>query len=190
MAATIIGPVSASPGLPGGILSALNATAAFVIKAESGVLVRIWPTTVGTGVLTLNDANNNISAQTITGITAATNAVVTISTGGSTNPFAVGNSVGFASVVGMTQINGLLGTVTAIGGVTTAWTITVSINSSTFTAYASAGTIGAFIAANQIVSIPVASMTAGVPVLAEWPCYYGLAASAFPTSGLYSFSFS
>jgi hypothetical protein len=76
---------------------------------------------------------------TITGITAAASAVVTISTVSGSNPFAVNQSASFAGVGGMTQINGLTGTVTAIGGSSGAWTVTVNINSSTFSAYTSGG---------------------------------------------------
>jgi hypothetical protein len=85
------------------------------------------------------DPFSNSSAQTITGITAAASAVVTVSSTGS-NPFTIGQAVVFASVVGMTQINGLSGTVTATGGTSGAFTATTSINSSGFTAYVSGGT--------------------------------------------------
>lgn len=88
----------------------------------------------------------NIS-QAISGITAATSAVVTLSTTQKINPFGVGTQLKFASVGGMTQINGLTGTVTAIGGSAGAWTVTVNINSSAFSAYTSGGTA----------SVPIAS---------------------------------
>jgi uncharacterized phage protein (TIGR02218 family) len=68
----------------------------------------------------------------ITAITKAASAVVTVGT----HTFVAGDVVEFAAVVGMTQINGLTGTVTAIG----ATTITVNINSSAFTTYSSGGT--------------------------------------------------
>jgi hypothetical protein len=80
------------------------------------------------------------TAYTITGISQAGRAVVTVSTSTDTNPFVVGQNVTFASVVGMTEINGLVGAVTAIGGTSGNWTCTVGINSSAFTAYSSAGT--------------------------------------------------
>jgi hypothetical protein len=76
----------------------------------------------------------------ISGISQAASAVVTLSTVSPSNPFAVGNSIYFLSVAGMTQINGLIGTVTAIGGSSGAWTVTTNINSSAFTAYGSGGT--------------------------------------------------
>jgi hypothetical protein len=51
------------------------------------------------------------------------------------NSFRLGNSILFTSVGGMTQINGHTGIITAINSTS----FTVSINSSTFTAYASGG---------------------------------------------------
>jgi len=82
-------------------------------------------------------------APIITGITQAKNAVVTTSTlGGAippTNPFQVGQPVYFFGVSGMTQINGLYAVVTATGGSSGAWTITLNINTSAFSAYTSGG---------------------------------------------------
>lgn len=70
----------------------------------------------------------------ITGITAAVQAVVTVSA----HTFNVKDAVLINGVLGMTQINGLIGIVMA----TTATTITISINSSSFSAYTgSAGDI-------------------------------------------------
>lgn len=84
-------------------------------------------------------------SYTVTNITQAASAVVTVSTVSATNPFAnmvsIGAPITFQGVVGMTQINGLSGFVTAVGGSSGAWTATVTINSTTFTAYASGGTI-------------------------------------------------
>lgn len=54
MPATIVGPVSASPGLPGGASSAINITGAQVIKGRPGLCVRLTCITAGTP--TLNDA--------------------------------------------------------------------------------------------------------------------------------------
>ena len=73
-----------------------------------------------------------VNSATITAITKAASAVATVGT----HTFVVGDVVAFSGVVGMVEINGLTGTVTAIG----ATTITVNINSSAFTAYASGGT--------------------------------------------------
>jgi hypothetical protein len=182
--ATNVGPVSASPGLPGGTSAALNLTAAQVVKASPGILFKLLVVAPGTGTtFTVNDSNALVTAQTVTAITAASAAVVTLSTGGATNPFAVGNTITFASVGGMTQINGLVGQVTAIGGVTTAWTVTVNINSTAFTAYTSGGTAASFGAANEIVTIAFGSLTVGESIPLEWPCGNGILVSAVPTGG-------
>jgi hypothetical protein len=85
------------------------------------------------------DPFSSSTAQTISNITKATSAVVTVSTGTS-NPFAIGQQVVFANVVGMTQINGLNGFVTSLGGAAGAWTATININSSAFSTYTSGGT--------------------------------------------------
>lgn len=79
----------------------------------------------------------------ISGITVAASAVVTISTVAGANPIKVGSWVTFDNVAGMTQINGLNGAVTAIGGTSGAYTATVAINSSGFGAYTSGGNLSA-----------------------------------------------
>ena len=85
-------------------------------------------TTSGGGAFT-----GNLIASAITGITKASSAVVTV-----TNVvFMMGQVVTFTGVVGMTQINGLSGTITAVNYAGS--TITVNINSSAFTAYGSVG---------------------------------------------------
>ena len=73
-----------------------------------------------------------VNSQAITAITKAASAVVTVGA----HTFVAGDVVAFSGVSGMTEINGLTGTVTAIG----ATSITVNINSSAFTAYTSGGT--------------------------------------------------
>lgn len=88
-----------------------------------------WSVVTTTGRVTF--AANKTRA--ITGITQAASAVVTVGA----HTFIVGESVHFTGVVGMTQINGLRGLITAIG----ATTITVAINSTGFTAYSSGGTV-------------------------------------------------
>ena len=72
------------------------------------------------------------SQNTITGITAAASAVITL---GASHGRVVDDSIHISSVVGMTEINGLRGTITAV----TATTVTVDIDSTLFTAYASGG---------------------------------------------------
>lgn len=68
----------------------------------------------------------------ITDITQATSAVITVGT----HTYTTTDLIYVFGVSGMTEINGLTGSVTAI----TATTITVSINTSAFTAYGSGGT--------------------------------------------------
>jgi len=80
------------------------------------------------------------TAATITGITKAASAVVTISTVSTINPFSVGQPIIIENVSGMTEINGLTtGLVSAIGGSSGAWTVTITINSSGFSTYTSGG---------------------------------------------------
>jgi len=79
-------------------------------------------------------ATNNTAGghfYTVTAITKAANAVVTIGT----HNFVVGDRVYFSNVLGMTQINNKIGTVTGIA----ATTITVNINSSAYGVYTSGG---------------------------------------------------
>ena len=84
----------------------------------------------------LGFANYNIS-----GVTQASPAVVTIASLNPTNPFAVNNTVIFANVGGMTQLNGQTATVTAVGGTVGAWTITLNVNSSAYSAFTSGGAV-------------------------------------------------
>lgn len=78
--------------------------------------------------------------STITGITKAASAVFTVSRTDVVNPYAVGSQVDISGVGGMTQMNGLTVTVTAIGGSAGAWTFTTSTDSSAFSVYTSGGT--------------------------------------------------
>jgi len=93
-----------------------------------------------TGEITF-DANDQ---YTVTGITAAASAVVTIGT----HSLVADDTVHFSAVVGMTEINGLRGKITAI----TATTITVDIDSSAFSVYGSAGTINTEPQSSEIVT--------------------------------------
>lgn len=74
-----------------------------------------------------------VITKSITGITQAASAVVTV---GAAHGFATNDLVYISGVVGMTQINGQVGTVTATG----ASTITVNIDSTNYTTYSSGGT--------------------------------------------------
>jgi hypothetical protein len=183
----MLGLIPVSVYRPGGTLSSLNmTTAGVVIKSSPGCLYRAVVNAGGTttdGSFTFNDSNAYVTAQTITAITQASSAVVTVSTGGGSNPFAVGNTITFTSVGGMTQINGQVGTVTAIGGVSTAWTITTSINSSSFSAFTSGGTCASFGAGNEILNIPALTGSSGVVYFVQWPCANGILLSSVPTAG-------
>lgn len=88
-----------------------------------------WAVDTTTGLVTL--AANKSGA--VTAITQAASAIATIGA----NSFVIGESVYFSGVVGMTQINGLRGLITAVSGTT----ITVAINSTLFSAYTSGGTV-------------------------------------------------
>lgn len=96
----------------------------------SGVeLTSGWTVDTTTGKITFSANKTDV----ITAITKAASAVVTVGS----HTFIVGDSVLFASVAGMTEINGLRAAVTAITGTT----ITVNINSTAFTTYTSGGTV-------------------------------------------------
>lgn len=103
-----------------------------------------------TGEITF-DANNS---KAITDITLAAQAVVTV---GSSHGYVADDSVHFSSVVGMTEINGLRGTVQSVG----ATTITVDIDSTLFTAYTSGGNVNTRPQANESVT---AGCTFDIPV--------------------------
>lgn len=94
---------------------------------EQGALM--WSVSTITGLVTFA-ANKT---RSVTAITKATSAVVTVGA----HTMLVGESAHFTGVVGMTEINGLRGTISAIA----ATTITVGINSTAFTTYSSGGTV-------------------------------------------------
>ena len=80
---------------------------------------------------------NNVEGnhgRALTNITVAAAAVITVGAG---HPFIVGDVVFINQVTGMVEINGLIGTVTAIA----AATITVNINSAAFTPYGAGGVV-------------------------------------------------
>lgn len=72
------------------------------------------------------------SAVTITEIDQSSNAHIAVS---GTNPFQQGDAIYITGVMGMTEINGLIGIVLSVTGNT----LTTSINSTGFTAYSSGG---------------------------------------------------
>lgn len=183
-----LNPIAVYAQYIGGKNSLYNITAAQVVKASPGVLYSVCASAPGSaGVLTLNDSNALITNQTITAVTQAASGVATLSTGGGSNPFAVGNTITFASIVGMTQLNGLVGTVTAIGGTSGAWTVTFNINTTAFTAYASGGTASSFGVGNQINSYTFTQLGSinGATGLIDlsWPCQNGILVSVVPSAG-------
>lgn len=174
--------------MPGGVSAAYQVNATGVIATGSTFFGQIMVNTAGSGsTLTLNDASGLVTAQTITAITKANPAVVTISTVSGSNPFSVNNTIAFASVGGMVQVNTLVGVVTAIGGSSGAWTVTTNFDSTNFTTYTSGGTAASFSAANQIWS--ATTLTAGALIPFYWPCSYGLVISSIITSAVLSISF-
>lgn len=92
-----------------------------------------------TGLVTLPVVNS----KSITALTKASSAVVTV---GAAHGFATNDLVYFSGVVGMTEINGLVGTVT----VTAATTITVNIDSTGFTTYTSGGTAATYLTTTDV----------------------------------------
>jgi uncharacterized protein (TIGR02217 family) len=105
---------------------------AITIK-KNAVSYSAWTADTTTGIITWTA----IIAKTITAITAASSAVITV---GASHGFVVGDTLVASGVVGMTQINGVLGVVTVAGSTT----VTVNINSSGFTAYSSGGTLSKY----------------------------------------------
>jgi uncharacterized protein (TIGR02217 family) len=88
-----------------------------------------WTVDTTTGLVTFA-ANKT---RTITGITKAASAVITVGS----HSFVAGESVYITGVAGMTQINTLRGLITTV----TSTTITVAINSTLFSTYTSGGAV-------------------------------------------------
>lgn len=122
-----------------GTITAVTSTSVFRDSARAEV-----PDYFGEGTIAFTSGANaglkpleiksyiGVNSKAITGISQAASAVVTVGA----HTFVVGDAVTFSGVIGMTQINGLTGIVTAIA----ATTITVNINSTGFTVYSSGGT--------------------------------------------------
>lgn len=108
------------------------------------------PATYQVGQLTLSSGALNLFSTVITNITQATQAVVTIS--GSI--FGLGDLVTVTGVTGMTQINGGSYMVTAISPTS----MTLNVNTTTFTPYASGG-IATLISENPQVASGTISFT-------------------------------
>lgn len=111
------------------IFKPVSGTVKVAIGTLEQAITTMWTVATTTGVVTFN-ANKT---DTVTAITKAASAVVTVGS----HSFVTGESVHFTGVAGMTQINGLRGTITAYD----ATTITVNINSSGFSTYTSGGTV-------------------------------------------------
>lgn len=139
--------------------NAIGAVPAYVPGGSwlnTGLNLMYGSTLGGAGMFATNLITNTGSAgigvdayglfPTISGITKATQAVVTITTVSGANPFAgyIGQAVTCANVVGMTQMNGLACRVSAVGGVSGAWTVTLgNINSTGYSNYVSGGNLTA-----------------------------------------------
>lgn len=92
----------------------------------------------------LDDPNfqqKNAYSSNITGITANSNAVVTMDFVGSTNPFTVNEVLYLNNVGGMIQMSNTQAKVLAIGGSNGSFTVTLNTNSATFSAFTSGGII-------------------------------------------------
>ncbi len=111
------------------IFKPVSGTVKVAIGSLEQATPSMWSVSTTTGLVTFA-ANKT---RSITAITKASSAVVTVGS----HTFAIGESVHFSGVSGMTQINGLRGTITATGGTT----ITVAIDSTTFGTYTSGGTV-------------------------------------------------
>jgi hypothetical protein len=126
---------------------------------------------LGFGVGTIVDpvVKDQVTAQ-ITNITQAASAQITINTVSATNPFTVGQLIGISGIPsGMTQIANQAALVSAIGGASGAWTVTVLINSTSYTAYTSGGTLnyGYFFNPGTPTQAPAIHVRSGVNVLID-----------------------
>lgn len=121
----------------GGTPSGAGLPVRTIYKPVSGTaLVSVSGVTFASG-WTLDSTTGRITfspnkTKAITSISKASSAVV----GVVAHSFSIGDSVHFSGVVGMTEINGQRGTITA----STTDTITVSINSTGYSTYTSGGT--------------------------------------------------
>lgn len=111
------------------IFKPVAGTVKVAIGSLEQAITTMWSVNTTTGRVTFA-ANKT---RSITGITKAASAVITVGA----HTFVTGESVHLSGVAGMTQINGLRGTITATG----ATTITVSIDSTAFSTWTSGGTV-------------------------------------------------
>jgi hypothetical protein len=96
---------------------------------------------------------------TITAITQAVNAVITINTPTPVNPFTAGMAVSFAGVGGMTQLNGQGAAISAAGGTSGNWTLTIPVNSTGYGAF----TAGGIVTATAVATLSAMRLSGGQP---------------------------
>jgi uncharacterized protein (TIGR02217 family) len=109
--------------------------------AINGAETTLFTVSTTTGRVTMG---TNIT-KSITSISKSASAVIEF---GTTHSFVEGQSIHISGVSGMTQINGLRGTITT----KTSTNITVNINSSAFSNYTSGGTVNTFPQTGETVS--------------------------------------
>jgi uncharacterized protein (TIGR02217 family) len=111
------------------IFKPVASTTKVAIGTLEQTVTTMWSVSTTTGVVSFA-ANKT---RSITGISKASSAVITVGS----HTFSTNESVYISGVSGMTQINGLRGTITG----TDATHITVAINSSAFSTWTSGGTV-------------------------------------------------
>jgi hypothetical protein len=113
------------------LLALLLALSPAVSMAALRGAVSIFNTTAGSSL--------TVPLQwTVSGVTAGSTTVVTLNYTSLINPIEIGSQISFASVGGINGLNGNTGSVTARGGTSGAWTVTVNL--STTGTYTSGGT--------------------------------------------------
>lgn len=111
------------------IFKPVSGTVRVAIGSLEQTITTMWSVDTATGLVTFAADKT----RSITGISKASSAVITVGA----HTFAVNESVHISGCSGMTQINGLRGTVTAVG----ASDITVAIDSTSFGTWTSGGTV-------------------------------------------------
>lgn len=122
------------------IFKPVSGEVAFSVAGQAFPVAQ-WSVDTTNGKITLS-ANKS---RSITGITKAAQAVLTVGT----NTFAIGESVVISDVFGMTQINGIRALITAKPSSTE---ITVAIDSTLFSTYVSGGTVQTRPIAGEVVA--------------------------------------
>lgn len=112
-----------------------------VVVKKNGSTFGGWTANYSTGVITLPVVNS----KSITSISQAVSAVVGV---GASHGFSSGMIAYFSGVTGMTEINGLVGEITATG----ASTITVDLDTSQFSAWTSGGTAATYLTTSDVLT--------------------------------------